>query len=121
MFPVTAVDTKKYLSLAGQRIDAPAFITGLGTVGGPYFSKLPAFPSKLVSQELSQKTPSLVEDTSREPSICLHHVTDSEIFDHDDTVALSVVVTELMAEMFSLPPDLPVKIGNTKFCFLPVL
>jgi hypothetical protein len=121
MFPVTAMDAAKYLSLAGSGVDAPTSRACLRRVGGVDFRQLTALPRELVLEELGEHSPTLVEDTSRKPPISLHHVADLEILDHDGAVALGVVVTELVTEMLPLPTDLPVKVGAAELRFLSVL
>jgi hypothetical protein len=121
MLPVTAMDAPEHLSLAGQRIDAPTGRARLRAVGGVNLRQLPPLPCQLVGEEFSEQAPTLIEDASGEPSVSPHHVADLKVLDHDGAVALGVVVTELVTEVFPLPPNLSMQVGDTKLCFLSVL
>ena len=120
MFPVTTVDTKKHLSLAGQMIDAATSRARLRGVMGIDLPQHSAFPCQLVLEELCQEAPPSIENTSGESSVGLHHVADLQILNHDRTVALDVVVTELMTKVLPLSSDLSVQVGNAELRFLPV-
>ena len=121
MFPVTTVDAKKDLSLAGESVHTATSRARLGRVMGWDLSQHPSLPGELVLEKLGQKPPALVEDASGKSSVGLHHVADLQVLNHDRAVALGVVVAELVAEVLSLPSDLAVQIGNTRLRFLPVL
>ena len=121
MFPVTAVDAKKDLPLAGESVNTSTSRACLGRVRGRDFSKYTPGPRELVGEKFSEQAPTLIEDASCKTSVRFDHVADLEILDHDGAVALGVVVTELVTEVLPLPPNLSMQVGDTKLCFLSVL
>ena len=121
MFPVTTVDTQEDLTLAGESVHAPTSRARLRRVGGVNFRQLTPLPGELVGEELGQEAPTLIEDSTCESSVGLHHVADLQILNHDRAVALGVVVAELVTEVLTLSPDLAVQVGNTGLRFLSVL
>ena len=120
-FRVTTVDAKKGLPPAGGEGHPTASRARLAGVLGVNLPQYSSSPGELVGEELGQKPPALVKYSSCEAPVGLHHVADLQVLNHNRAVALGVVVTELVAEVLSLPSDLAVQVSNTSLRFLPVL
>jgi hypothetical protein len=95
-------------SLTGVGVHVSALGARLRRVSCPNLSEYATRPRELVPEELHENSPTLIEDTAGESSVCFHHVADRKLLSHDDAVALGIVVTDLMCKMLALPTNLSV-------------
>ena len=117
MIEVATSNTSKDFTAPGRCVDMPTQTTGLRRVMGGDLDQLPSLKRKLVSQELCEESPSNIEDSSRKTFIGLDHVTDLKLLDYDDTVALGIIVTELMQEVLALTLYGSAKDSDSDLCF----
>jgi hypothetical protein len=120
MVQVTTARTAESLTMARIRIDMFASKACLRAVGCWNFNKLPSTPQELVAEHLCEFAPASPSNVASEVRV-LNHATDIEPLNHDSSVALGIVMRELMQQMFTLPSHLAMDTSNASICFLPVL